>query len=264
MFARIPERRAVDKSFDMRTFYPYEDIRHFACLHPADSVDLRNSTDAWDMELLLDDDVPILFGGEKFTALLHPRWCPSCLARRTALLNQSLIKRLERIDLFTKVEAIRRTEKAYVCGVIKGRVDALITALEENEQVEHPEDDTEDVDMLSETPAAALIEGDEQLLGAAETGDVQGLIHSMFEARLTEGDEELAALMNKLGVSDVEIEADELHLMLEVELELALITDRVEQQGVEDGRRLQARLEGVAMSLDDMDTRGELFEQALF
>jgi hypothetical protein len=64
MFATMPEQRAVDKSFDMRTFYPYEDIRHFACLHSADSIDLRNAMDACDMELLLDDDVPIQFGGE--------------------------------------------------------------------------------------------------------------------------------------------------------------------------------------------------------
>jgi hypothetical protein len=227
MFATMPEQRAVDKSFDMRTFYPYEDIRHFACLHSADSIDLRNAMDACDMELLLDDDVPIQFGGEKFTALLHPRWCPSCVARRTCFLNQGLARRLARIGHFTDIEAVRRNEKAYIC------------------------------------PAPAT-ESDEQLVTAVETGNVQVLIDSMFEARLNEGDEELTVLMNKWGgVNDAEVEADELHLVLEIELELAMIADRAEQQGIEDGRKLQARLEEMAMNLDNLDAREELLEQAV-
>jgi len=262
----MPEQRAVDKSFDMRTFYPYEDIRHFACLHSADSIDLRNAMDACDMELLLDDDVPIQFGGEKFTVLLHPRWCPSCVARRTCLLNQGLARRLARIDHFTDIEAVRRNEKAYICGVVKGRIEALTTALEENKLFEAHDPDTAmdgDVEMLSEAPAPAT-ESDEQLVTAVETGNVQVLIDSMFEARLNEGDEELTVLMNKWGgVNDAEVEADELHLVLEIELELAMIADRAEQQGIEDGRKLQARLEEMAMNLDNLDAREELLEQAV-
>jgi hypothetical protein len=120
-----------------------------------------------------------------------------------------------------------------------------------------------DVEMLSEAPAPAT-ESDEQLVTAVETGNVQVLIDSMFEARLNEGDEELTVLMNKWGgVNDAEVEADELHLVLEIELELAMIADRAEQQGIEDGRKLQARLEEMAMNLDNLDAREELLEQAV-
>ncbi|PMD45300.1 hypothetical protein L207DRAFT_616853 [Hyaloscypha variabilis F] len=249
MFATMPEQRAVDKSFDMRTFYPYEDIRHFACLHSADSIDLRNAMDACDMELLLDDDVPIQFGGES--------------SRHFFILGA---RRLARIDHFTDIEAVRRNEKAYICGVVKGRIEALTTALEENKLFEAHDPDAAmdgDVEMLSEAPAPAT-ESDEQLVTAVETGNVQVLIDSMFEARLNEGDEELTVLMNKWGgVNDAEVEADELHLVLEIELELAMIADRAEQQGIEDGRKLQARLEEMAMNLDNLDAREELLEQAV-
>ncbi len=81
---------------------------------------------------------------------------------------------------------------------------------------------------------------------------------------MNEGDEELTVLMNKWGgVYDVEVEADELHLVLEIELELAMIADRAEQHGIEDGRRLQARLEEMAMNLDNLDAREGLLEQAV-
>jgi len=245
----------------MRTFYPYEDIRHFACLHSADSVDLRSSMEACDAELLFDGDVPIQFGGEKFTALVHPRWCPRCVAQRTAVLRQGLLQRLERIDLFTDIEAIRRNEKSYIRGVVRARVEALTIALDENEQADITMD--EDVEMLSEAPAGALIGVDQQIVAAVETGEVQALINSMFEARLSEGDEELVGLMNRWSVTDDQMDADELHMVLEVELELALIVHRAEQQGIEDGRMLQARLEQVALSLDTLDARERLLEQAL-
>jgi len=52
--------------------------------------------------------------------------------------------------------------------------------------------------------------------------------------------------------------------MLEVELELAMIANRAEQEGMEDGRRLQARLEQVALNLEDFEAREQLLQQAVF
>jgi hypothetical protein len=57
----------------------------------------------------------------------------------------------------------------------------------------------------------------------------------MFGARLAEGDSLLATLMNKCRVGDEEIELDELHMVLEIELELAHIADLEEKKGFEDG-----------------------------
>lgn len=45
----------------------------------------------------------------------------------------------------------------------------------------------------------------------------------------------MATLMNKCRVGDEEIELDELHMVLEIELELAHIADLEEKKGFEDG-----------------------------
>jgi hypothetical protein len=117
----MPEQRAIDKSFDIRSFHPFEDIRHVACLHAVDSIDSRDAIDARGAELLDVDDDPMQngFGGEQFITFVHPRWWPKCVAQRTALLNQGSATRLAKIDPFTDNEAVRRNGKAYVRGVSK-------------------------------------------------------------------------------------------------------------------------------------------------
>jgi len=57
--------------------------------------------------------------------------------------------------------------------------------------------------------------------------------------------------MNKCRVGDEEIEFDELHMVLEIELELAQIADLDEKKGFEDGRGLHAKLERIALSRDE-------------
>ncbi len=92
---------------------------------------------------------------------------------------------------------------------------------------------------------------------------VQGLIHKMLDVRMIEGDAELAFLMDKCKMRDDEIETDEYHMVLEIELELAQIADREERKGIEDGRQLQVSLEQRALSKEDVEERAELLEQAL-
>ncbi len=154
----MPEQRVVDKNFDLRSYYPYDDIRHFACFHSAGSIDVRGDVDIHDAQLLDPNDDPMQngFGGEKFAVVVNPRWCLQCLARRTTILKQGLDKRIAKIDAFTHIEAIRRKEKAYVYGVFQGRVDALTTTIPMDElQLEGPDVDTgvdDDIDMFLRAP----------------------------------------------------------------------------------------------------------------
>jgi hypothetical protein len=62
MFLTMPEQRAIDKSFDIRSFHPFEDIRHVACLHAVDSIDSRDAIDARGAELLDVDEDPMQDG----------------------------------------------------------------------------------------------------------------------------------------------------------------------------------------------------------
>lgn len=131
------------------------------------------------------------FGGGQFTAFVHPRWCPKCVVRRTALLNQGLATRLAKIDPFTDNEVVRRNEKAYVLGVFQGRVYALTAPLEENEQAECADlepgiDDV--VDMLLEDHLTEGEEGIEEPAADLGNGGMQNLTDKMFGARLAEGD----------------------------------------------------------------------------
>jgi hypothetical protein len=65
-------------------------------------------------------------------------------------------------------------------------------------------------------------------------------------------------------VGDEEIELDELHMVLEIKLELAHIVDLEEKKGFEDSWDLQAGLERIALSHDeDIEERGELLGQGL-
>jgi hypothetical protein len=50
--------------------------------------------------------------------------------------------------------------------------------------------------------------------------------------------------MNKCRVGDEEIEFDELHMVLEIELEPAQIADLEEKKGFEDGRGFRQDLRG--------------------
>jgi hypothetical protein len=73
----------------------------------------------------------------------------------------------------------------------------------------------------------------------------------------------LANLFGQVRTRDSEVERDELHMLLRIELELAQIADRHEKQGFENGRDLQARLERIALSKETVGEREELLEQAL-
>jgi hypothetical protein len=277
----MPEQRPVDKKFDLRSYYPT--IRHFACLHEAGMIDHRDSIDTHVALLINNDHTKV--NEEEFTALIHPRWCPACVERRTTLLEQGLVRRLANIDLFIDDEAVRRNEKVYVQGVFNGRVHALTTRLQENEQqfqfvsTNLERGMNEVAAMTSETPIRSLdeeparvprmpnginlSENDEQLAAVLDTRGMQGLIDKMFNSRLNEGHDLLAALLGRLATGDNEVERDELHMVLEIELELAQIADRQEKQGFENGRDLQARLEKIALSKETVGEREELLEQAL-
>lgn len=66
--------------------------------------------------------------------VVQPRWCRCCLERRKALLAEGLA-RVYQIDQFTSEEALRRKQKAYVRGVVRGRAYALAHPLEESERL---------------------------------------------------------------------------------------------------------------------------------
>jgi len=278
----MPEQRPVDNKFDLRNYY--DNIRHFACLHEAGTIDHRDFMDTH-TALLINKDHNIQIDEQIFTALIHPRWCPACVERRTTLLQQSLASRLANIDLFINNEAVRRNEKAYIQGVFNGRVHALTTRLRKREpQSQFVSTDpasgmNEDADMMSEAPVSDLnnelarvqvmfnginlSENDQQLAAALDNNGMQQLIDKMFNSRLSEGHDLLADLFGQVRTGDSVVERDELHMMLEIELELAQIADRYEKQGFENGRDLQARIERIALNKESVGEREELLEQAL-
>jgi hypothetical protein len=278
----MPDQRPVDNKFDLRNYY--DNIRHFACLHGAGTIDHRDFMDT-DAALLINKDHNIQVDEQKFTTLIHPRWCPACAERRTTILKQGLVRRLANIDLFIDNEAVRRNKKAYVQGVFNGRVHALTTRLQESEQqfqfvsIDLESGTNEDADMMSDNPVRGLdeeltrvqcmfnginlSESDEQLAAVLDDSGMQELLGKMCNSRLSEGHDLLADLFGQVRTRDSEVERDELHMLLEVELELAQIADRHEKQGFENGRDLQARLERIALSKETVGEREELLEQAL-
>jgi hypothetical protein len=278
----MPEQRPVDNKFDLRNYY--DNIRHFACLHKAGTIDHRDFMDTH-AALLINKDHNIQVDEQKFTALIHPRWCPACVERRTTILKQGLVRRLANIDLFINNEAVRRNKKAYVQGVFNGRVHALTTRLQKSEQkfqfvsTDLESGINEDADMMSEAPVSdlntelarvqcmfngiKLSEGDEQLAAVLDNSGMQELIDKMFNSRLSEGHDLLADLFGQARTGDSAVERDELHMLLEIELEQAQIADRHEKQGFENGQDLQARLERIALSKETVGERQELLEQAL-
>jgi hypothetical protein len=278
----MAEQRPVDKRFDLRNYY--DNIRHFACLHEAGTIDHGDFMDTH-AALLINKDHNIQIDEQRFTALIHPRWCPVCVVRRTTSLKQGLVRRLADIDLFINNEAVRRNEKAYIQGFFNGRVHALTTRLRKSEQqfqfvsTDLESGMNEDVDMMSEAPVSDLnnelarvqgmfnginlSEGDEQLAAALDNSGMQQLIDKMFNSRLSEGNDLLTDLFGQRRTGDSEVERDELHMLLEIELELAQIADRHEKKGFENGRDLQARLERIALKKETVGEREELLEQAL-
>ena len=278
----MAEQRPVDKRFDLWNYY--DNIRHFACLHEAGTIDHGDFMDTH-AALLINKDHNIQIDEQKFTALIHPRWCPACVERRTTSLKQGLVRRLADIDLFINNEAVRRNEKAYIQGFFNGRVHALTTRLRKSEQqfqfvsTDLESGINEDADMMSEAPISDLnnelarvqgmfnginlSEGDEQLAAALDNSGMQHLTDKMFNSRLSEGHELLTDLFGQRRTGNSEVERDELHILLEIELELAQIADRHEKQGFENGRDLQARLERIALNKETVGEREELLEQAL-
>ena len=277
----MAEQRPVDKKFDLRNYY--DNIRHFACLHEAGTIDHRDFMDTH-AALLINKDHNIQIDEQKFTALIHPRWCPACVERRTTSLKQGLVRRLADIDLFVNNEAVRRNEKAYIQGFFNGRVHALTTRLRKSEQqsqfvsTDLESGMNEDADMMSEAPASDLnnelarVQGrlnginlsevDEQLAAVLDNSGMQDLIQ-MFNSRLSEGHDLRADLFGQVRTGHNEVARDELHMLLEIELELAQIADRYEKRGFENGRDLQARLERIALNKETVGEREELLEQAL-
>jgi hypothetical protein len=86
------------------------------------------------------------------------------------------------------------------------------------------------VHMLLEDHLTEGEEGIEELVADLGSGGMQNMIDKMFGARLV-----LITLMNKCRVGDKEIELDKLHMVLEIELELAQIADLEEKKGFENG-----------------------------
>ncbi|PMD28007.1 hypothetical protein NA56DRAFT_684405 [Hyaloscypha hepaticicola] len=178
-----------------------------------------------DAALLINKDHNIQVDEQKFTALIHPRWCPACVERRTTILKQGLVRRLANIDLFIDNEAVRRNKKS-ICP--------------RRLQRQSPRPDYQ---------------------AAGERAAVSCMFNGI---NLSESDEQLAAVLDdSVRTRDSEVERDELHMLLEIELELAQIADRHEKQGFENGRDLQARLERIALSKETVGEREELLEQAL-
>ena len=150
-----------------------------------------------DAALLINKDHNIQVDEQKFTTLIHPRWCPACVERRTTILKQGLVRRLANIDLFIDNEAVRRNKKAYVQGVFNGRVHALTTRLQESEQqfqfvsTDLESGTNEDADMMSDNPVRGL---DEEL----------ARVQCMFNGiKLSESDEQLAAVLDDSGMQEL-------------------------------------------------------------
>jgi hypothetical protein len=199
----------MDQSFDVPRF---NKIVHWGCLHTAD----LDGT-----ELL--HDFPVDLGYEEVGVVVHPRWCPNCIAHRIAVLEEGLDTRLAKIDLFTDNEAVRRKEKAYVQGVVSGRV-AMTRQMEETKHLAYEE---------------------------LQSG-MDGLVDMLFESRLLAEDEELAGVLEKCRLRNDEVVLDEMDCdgpeydEVTFELEMALIEVREQEKGFED-----------------VEKRAELLEQTL-
>jgi hypothetical protein len=177
---------------------------------------------------------------ENVLIAMHPRWCSACALNRTGVMNDGLAQRLQKINQTTYGELARIKQKAYVEGVVQGRIHALTAPMNETDNLAHEISENTDhgVDELVDMLHAAQLQPDDEK-------DVVGL---MMRCRLK---------VDETGWSEAAIAE------LEYALDIALLEGRCESKGFEDGKRLQARMEKHAVEESDWDKRQALLEHAL-
>jgi hypothetical protein len=223
-----PTIRAPTHEQDIKCYYKH--VLHYACLHDCRDQEIIDSKSVQVAQL--DEE-----GGPSTPILLvtSPRWCPDCVKERTAFLDLNLQSRL------VKIEGLGRNAdgvillKAYVTGVVLGRINALSRPLEEIE----PEGC---IDLESDTHELIAMMGTMRLQVENPECDT--------DAELGE----LAVLMQKQNTIKDELEED---------LEKWFAAEEKRQQGFDEGLALQARLERTGVSEVDLEKRSEILRRAL-
>jgi hypothetical protein len=212
---------------------------HYACLHAyipekADSKDELHISEYMIAPPSADNSVaPIL-------QVLHPRWCPECVAARTAALEASFQIRFAKLGATIHcatyhTHVLLRREVAYLKGVFRGRVHAL----------------------------SAPLEFDARLVFLDEGGNESGLDEVMSKLSVkmvgtcSAGNEVYDEMVQMLG--EVVVKYDE----LEWDLETAFMEMREEEMGFVDGMEIQATLERIATDEERLEKRNELLRAAL-
>jgi hypothetical protein len=220
--------RAPTHEQDIKCYYQH--VLHYACLH--DYRDQENIDSKSVQVAQLEEE-----GGPSTPILLvtSPRWCLDCVKERTGFLDLNLKHRLKKIEALSRNEDEVALLKAYVAGVVLGRINALSRPLDEVE----PKVST---DLESDT---------------------QGLITMMGTMRLQAEDpecdtdaelDELAVLMQKQNTIKDELEED---------LEKWFAGEEKRKEGFDEGLALQAKLERTGVSEIDLEKRKEIFRRAL-
>jgi hypothetical protein len=219
--------RAPTHEQDIKCYY--QNVLHYACLH--DCRDQEN-IDSKSVQVAQLEE-----GGPSTPILLvtSPRWCPDCVKERTAFLDLNLQSRLVKIEGLGRNADEVTLLKAYVTGVVLGRIDALSRPLEEIE----PEGC---IDLESDTHELVAMMGTMRLQAENPECDT--------DAEL----DELTVLMQKQNRIKDELEGD---------LEKWFAAEEKRKQGFDEGLALQAKLESTGISEVDLEKRNEILRRAL-
>lgn len=192
-------------------------------------------------------------------ALLHPRWCSSCLTERSLALDQVYEQRFHCIERCRRHAEEVREEIAYLRGVRDGQIQALSISLfkqtgENANDIQNFDDAT---DLMGGTEKTSYAK--EKLRNDEDLDEVMDLVEGLEVAPRQTGDvehaEDLSAIFQSTG-----IEVDE----VTEEIEMFLVEEKAYNSGVVEGKQQQWEAEWNALVLElDMERRKELIKMAL-
>ena len=200
--------------------------------------------------------------GAWYLALLHPRWCSSCLIERSIVLDQIYEQRLQTIERCRRHAEEIRKEVAYLRGVRDGRIAALSICI-----FEQAGENANDIQNIND--GTGFMGGMEMGSDANEkvgNGEVQevldevmDLIEELEVAPRQVGDVERAEDLST-NFQRTDIRADE----VTEEIEMCLKEEEAYNSGVVEGQQQQSEAEWKALMMEqDIDRREELMQMAL-
>jgi hypothetical protein len=223
-----PTIRAPTHEQDIKCYYQH--VLHYACLHDCreqEKIDKENVQLA-ELEEEGGPSTPILL-------VTSPRWCLDCVKERTGFLDLNLQHRLKKIEALYRSEDEVALLKAYVTGIVLGRINALSRPLDEIEP-------KGSINLESDTYELIAMMGTMRLQAENPECDTNAEL------------DELAVLMQKQNTIKDELEED---------LEKWFAAEEKRKQGFDEGLALQARLERTGVSEVDLEKRNEILRRAL-